>query len=39
MLREDRGVEATINWKQIRPDWWGADLIRGELAAAGEETP
>lgn len=39
MLREHWGVDEPINWKQIRPDWWGADLVPGALAAAGEETP
>lgn len=39
MLREHWGVTEPINWKQIRPDWWGADLVPGALAAAGEETP
>lgn len=39
MLREHWGVDEPINWKQIRPEWWGADLVPGALAAAGEETP
>jgi hypothetical protein len=38
-LREHWGVEETIHWQEIRPDWWGAELMPGALAAAGETAP
>ena len=39
LLRDYWEVQEAIEWREIRPDWWGADLVPGALAAAGEETP
>jgi hypothetical protein len=36
VLHEYWGVDDAIQWQEIRPDWWGADLVPGGLSAAGE---
>lgn len=36
MLQTQWPVEGPISWEQIKPEWWGADLVPGALAAAGE---
>ena len=36
MLRKHWDVDQTIDWQVIRPDWWGADLAPGALAAADQ---
>jgi hypothetical protein len=36
MLQTQWAVEGPISWEQIKPGSWGADLVPGALAAAGE---
>ena len=36
LLKAHWGVEGPIEWQEIRPDWWGADLVPGALEEAGE---
>ncbi len=36
LLRTHWGVEPPIAWQHVRHDCWGADLVPGALAAAGE---
>jgi hypothetical protein len=30
LLRTQWGVEDPIAWQQMKPNWWGADLIPGD---------
>ncbi len=39
LLRTQWGVEEQIVWHELRPDRWGADLVPGALAIAGETYP
>lgn len=36
LLREYWDVRQAIDWQEISADSWGADLVPGALAAAGE---
>ena len=36
LLYDQWGLRAPLEWQQIKPDSWGADVLPGALAAAGE---
>jgi len=36
LLKSEWGVTGPLTWEELRPGWWGADLVPGALQAAGE---
>ena len=37
LLKRYWGVAASLTWEEIRPNWWGAEVVPGGLRAAGEK--
>jgi hypothetical protein len=37
LLQRDWGVAGPLTWEEIRPDWWGVDVVPGALEATGEK--
>lgn len=38
LLKRDWDVDGPLAWEQLRPDWWGVDVVPGALESAGERS-
>jgi hypothetical protein len=36
LLRTEWNVTGSLAWEELKPDWWGVDLMPGALRMAGE---
>ena len=35
LLKREWDLDGPLAWEELKPDWWGADVVAGSLSTAG----